>query len=499
MGKPTGFLEFTRELPTKRPPAERIKDYNEFVDRYSEQKLNQQAARCMDCGVPFCHSGCPLGNIIPEFNDAVYRKSWEEAYEILMSTNNFPEFTGRICPAPCESACVLGINQPAITIEEIERHIIEIAFDKGLVTPIIPNLRTGKKIAVVGSGPAGMAAAAQLNYAGHSVTVFERDDAPGGLLRYGIPDFKLEKWVVDRRIKLMEEEGVVFRCNANVGVNVSINDLLREFNAIVLTGGSTVPRDLNVPGRELKGVHYAMEFLKQQNKRVAGKDPLANPQIESNVYSEELSAKGKNVIVIGGGDTGSDCVGTSNRHGAKSVTQFELLPKPPEDRTPAMPWPTYPMVLKTSSSHEEGANRHWAIATKEFVGDGKGNLKALKVVDLEWKLTEDGRPAQFVEVPGSERDMPCELALLAMGFVHPQHNGLLQELDVELDERGNVKATEKAYQTNIPKIFTAGDMRRGQSLVVWAISEGRECARKVDEYLMGSSILESKDRNLIAL
>lgn len=499
MGKPTGFLEFTRELPAKRSPEERVKDYNEFVERYSEQKLNQQAARCMDCGVPFCHSGCPLGNIIPEFNDAVYRKNWKEAYDILMLTNNFPEFTGRICPAPCESACVLGINQPAITIEEIEKHIIEIAFDQGLVQPRIPHVRTGKKVAVVGSGPAGLAAAAQLNYAGHNVTVFERDDEPGGLLRYGIPDFKMEKWVIDRRITVMEEEGVVFKCKANVGVNISINDLLREYNAIVLAGGSTIPRDLKVPGRELRGVHYAMQFLKQQNKRVGGKDPLANANIESNVYKEELIATGKNVIVIGGGDTGSDCVGTSNRQGAKSVTQFELLPKPPEGRTSNMPWPTYPMVLKTSTSHEEGVNRHWAIATKEFLGDQNGNLRALKVVDLEWKLAEDGRPAQFVEVAGSEREMPCELALLAMGFTHPQHHGLLQELDVELDERGNVKATEKSFQTNIPKIFTAGDMRRGQSLVVWAISEGRECARKVDEHLMGFSLLECKDKNLIAM
>ena len=499
MGKPTGFLEFTRELPAKRPPQERVKDYDEFIERYSEQKLNQQAARCMDCGVPFCHSGCPLGNIIPEFNDAVYRKSWAEAYDILMSTNNFPEFTGRICPAPCESACVLGINQPAITIEEIEKHIIEIAFDKGIVKPIIPHVRTGKKVAVIGSGPAGMAAAAQLNYAGHLVTVFERDDEPGGLLRYGIPDFKLEKWVIDRRIRLMEEEGVVFKCKANVGVNISINDLQREYDAIVLAGGSTIPRNLKIPGRELKGVQYAMEFLKQQNKRVAGKDPLANAKIESNIYTEELSAKGKNVIVIGGGDTGSDCVGTSNRHGAISVTQFELLPKPPEDRTPGMPWPTYPMTLRKSSSHEEGVTRHWAIATKEFMGDENGNLRALKVVDLEWKRAEDGRAAQFVEVAGSEREMPCELALLAMGFIHPQHNGLLQQLDVELDERGNVKASEKQFQTNIAKIFTAGDMRRGQSLVVWAISEGRECARQVDEHLMGYSVLESKDKNLIAL
>lgn len=498
MGKPTGFIEFTRELPSKKPVQERLQHYNEFIDRFAEEKLNQQSARCMNCGVPFCHSGCPLGNIIPEFNDAVYKKDWQEAYDVLTSTNNFPEFTGRICPAPCESACVLGINQPPVAIEEIEKHIIEIAFDKGFVKARKPNVRTGKKIAVIGSGPAGLAAAAQLNYAGHLVTVYERDDAPGGLLRYGIPDFKLEKWVIDRRVKLMEEEGVVFICNANVGVNVSINDLLRENHAIVLAGGATVPRDLKIPGRDLKGVYFAMQFLKQQNKRNAGRDPLANPEIESNIFPEELLATGKNVVVIGGGDTGSDCVGTSNRHGAVSVTQFELLPKPPDGRTAFMPWPSYPMTLKVSSSHEEGAYRKWAIATKEFIGDEKGQLKALKIVDLEWKTGPDGRAAQFTEVAGSERTIPCELTLLAMGFVAPQQQGLLAELDVELDERGNVKATEKLYQTNIQKIFTAGDMRRGQSLVVWAISEGRECARKVDEFLNGgSSILESKDENLL--
>jgi glutamate synthase (NADPH/NADH) small chain len=487
MGKPTGFIEFTRELPAKRAAKERIRDYNEFVERLPEEKLNEQSARCMNCGVPFCHSGCPLGNIIPEFNDAVYRKSWEEAYEILSATNNFPEFTGRICPAPCESSCVLGINQPPVTIEEIEKHIIEIAFDKGFVKPRKPNLRTGKKVAVVGSGPAGMAVAAQLNYAGHSVTVYERDDAPGGLLRYGIPDFKLEKWVIDRRISLLEEEGVVFKCNANVGVNTSINDLLREFQAVVLAGGSTVPRNLDIPGRELKGVHFAMEFLKQQNKRVSEKE----------VGGEDLFATAKNVVVIGGGDTGSDCVGTSNRHGAASVTQFELMPKPPESRTHSMPWPTYPMTLKTTSSHEEGAHRHWAISTKAFIGDANGYLKALQVVDLAWKTPVNGGPAKFEEEPGSEREIPCELALLAMGFVHPQHEGLLKQLDIDLDERGNVKAGEQSYQTSIQKIFTAGDMRRGQSLVVWAISEGRECARKIDEYLMGSSVLESKDQSYL--
>lgn len=472
MGKPTGFLEFTRELPTKRPVEERLNDFNEFVHLYEEERLNHQAARCMDCGIPFCHNGCPVGNLIPDFNDAIFRKSWKEAYEILSATNNFPEFTGRICPAPCESACVLGINQPAVTIEEIEKHVIEIAFQKGYVQPFKGIVRTGKKVAVVGSGPAGLAAAAQLNYAGHTVTVYERDDSPGGLLRYGIPDFKLEKWVVERRIKIMEEEGVVFKCNAEVGVNVSMNDLLRNNHAIVLAGGSTIPRDLKIPGRELNGVSFAMDFLKQQNRRVSSR-PVEN----------ELFATGKDVVVIGGGDTGSDCVGTSNRHGANSIAQFELMPMPPANRTPFMPWPTYPMVLKTTSSHEEGASRQWAVSTKEFVGDENGNLKALKIVDLEWKLTADGRPAQFVEVPGSEREIPCQLALLAMGFLHPQHAGLINELGVELDERGNVKANEKLYQTNIQKVFSAGDMRRGQSLVVWAIAEGRECAAKVDDFL----------------
>ena len=493
MGKPTGFLEFSREMPAKASVAERLQHYKEFEQPYTEEKLNQQAARCMNCGVPFCHNGCPLGNVIPEFNDAVYNGNWEEAYNILTSTNNFPEFTGRICPAPCESACVLGINQPPVAIEEIEKHIIEIAFDKNFVQPRKPNIRTGKKVAVIGSGPSGLAAAAQLNYAGHTVTVFERDDAAGGLLRYGIPDFKLEKWVIDRRIKLMEEEGIVFKYHCNIGVNISINDILREYNAVVLAGGSTVPRNLNIKGRELNGVYFAMQFLKQNNKRVAEKDFFANANIESNILLTELKATNKNVVVIGGGDTGSDCVGTSNRHKAKSVTQFELMPKPSTERTPFMPWPTYPMILKTTTSHEEGASRHWAIATKEFIGDENGNLKALKIVDLEWKITEDGKPANFIEVTGSEKEIPCELALLAMGFIHPQHEGLLNELEIDLDERGNVKASEKLYQTNITKVFTAGDMRRGQSLVVWAISEGRECARKVDEFLMGSSLLEKRD------
>ncbi len=498
MGKPTGFLEFTRAMPGKRPVESRKQDYREFVTPYNEKELNQQAARCMNCGVPFCHSGCPLGNVIPEFNDAVYDGNWQEAYEILASTNNFPEFTGRICPAPCESACVLGINQPPVAIEEIEKHIIEIAFEKGFVKPRKHIARTGKKVAVIGSGPAGLAAADQLNQAGHLVTVFERDDEPGGLLRYGIPDFKLEKNVVDRRIALLREEGIAFQCHANVGVNVSISALLREYNAIVLAGGSTVPRDLDIPGRNFNGVHFAMTFLKQSNKRVADKNPLDHAGLESNIWPEELTAAGKNVVVIGGGDTGSDCVGTANRQGAASITQFELLPEPPASRTVDMPWPNYPMLLKTTSSHEEGCERKWAVATKAFVGDEKGNLKALRVVSLEWTLGANGKPSHFVEIPGSERKIPCELALIAVGFLHPEQEGLLNELEIDLDRQGNVKATEKSYQTSIAKIFTAGDMRRGQSLVVWAISEGRECARKVDEYLMkGHSVLESKDASVL--
>lgn len=500
MGKNTGFLEFSRTNPEKKSPEERKKDYNEFVSRFKKSDLVKQAARCMNCGVPFCHSdyGCPLGNHIPLFNDAVYRESWEEAYEILTATNNFPEFTGRVCPAPCESACVLGINEQPVTIEEIEKHIIEIAFEKGLVKPRKPLVRTGKKVAVIGSGPAGMAAAAQLNYAGHTVTVFERDDAAGGLLRYGIPDFKLEKWVIDRRIALMEEEGVAFLYHKNVGVNVSVNDLLREYHAIVLTGGSTIPRGLEIPGNEAKGIHYAVRFLKQQNKRNAKRDPHTDAEIESNVLFEDIQATGKNVVVIGGGDTGSDCVGTSIRQGAAAVTQFELMPAPPPERHEFMPWPTYPMKLKTTSSHELGCEREWAILTKEFIADENGNLKGLKIVELAWDFTQEKKPSNFVEKAGTERIIPCELALLAMGFVHPQHEGLLSDLEIQLDQRGNVEASPKEFKTNIPKVFVAGDMRRGQSLIVWAISEGRECARKVDEYLMGSSLLPSRSESLIS-
>ena len=483
MGKPTGFQEFNRELPTKVPAAERVKNYKEFVNLYTDEKLNQQSARCMNCGIPFCHSGCPLGNIIPEFNDAVYRKNWEEAYHILSSTNNFPEFTGRICPAPCESACVLGINKPAVAIEEIEKHIIEIAYQKNLVNPTAPLVKTGKKVAVVGSGPAGLAAAAQLIKAGHAVTVYERDDKPGGLLRYGIPDFKLEKWVVERRIEVMEKDGVVFKLNSEVGKNVAADELVRNNDAVVLAGGSTIPRNLNIPGRELKGIHFAMDFLKQQNKRVSN---IA-------VDGDDILATGKDVVVIGGGDTGSDCVGTSNRQGAKSVKQFEVMFQPPEQRTKHMPWPTYPMILKTTSSHEEGVERFWGIDTKEFLGDENGNLRALKVVDVSWEQDVMGRPIKLNIVEGSEREIPCQRVFLAMGFVHPQHVGAIQQLGVELDERKNVKAKEGVYRTNVSKVFTAGDMRRGQSLVVWAISEGRETARKVDEFLMGHTVLESKD------
>jgi glutamate synthase (NADPH/NADH) small chain len=483
MGKVTGFLEYERAAPVKEDAKERLKHYNEFVQALAEDEVNRQSARCMDCGVPFCQSGCPLGNVIPEFNDAVYKGDWKLATTILLSTNNFPEFTGRICPAPCESACVLGINKSPVSIEEIEKHIIEIAFAKGYIKAEKPLIRTGKKVAVIGSGPAGLAAAAQLNKAGHEVVVYERDDMPGGLLNYGIPDFKLQKDVVRRRVALMEKEGIVFKCNSNVGVNVELNTLLRDYQSIVLAGGSTIPRDLNIPGRDAKGVHFAMDFLKQQNKRVAN----------IGFDTEAILAQGKDVVVIGGGDTGSDCIGTSNRQGAKSVFQFEIMPMPGNQRTTNMPWPTFPTLLKVTTSHEEGAERAWSVNTKEFMKDEHGNLKALKIVNVEWEIDAVGRPVNFKEVAGTEREIPCQLVLLAMGFLHPQKEGLIEKLGVELDNRGNVKAEEGKYQTNIAKIFAAGDMRRGQSLVVWAISEGRETARKVDEYLMGHSKLETKD------
>ena len=485
MSKPTGFLEFERELPKKRDPLERIKDYLEVDAKLDERITYNQATRCMDCGTPFCHNGCPLGNIIPEFNDAVYQQNWKLAYEILISTNNFPEFTGRICPAPCEASCVLGINKPPVTIEYIEKAIIEKAFDAGFAKPRIPTSRTGKKVAIVGSGPAGLAAAVQLNLAGHAVTVFERDDEIGGLLRYGIPDFKLDKQVVIRRIKLMEEEGTRFVTHTNVGVDISVQQLREEFDAIVLCGGSTVPRDLPIPGRNLNGIHFAMNFLTQQNRRVSDKK----------VKETDIFATGKNVMVIGGGDTGSDCVGTSNRHRAKSVGQIEIMPKPPVDRNESMPWPNWPMILRTSSSHEEGCERQWSIVTKEFMGDDNGNLTGLKIIEIEWNKPEPGKARSFREIPGTERTLPCELALLAMGFLHPQHQGLLDQFGVDYDEAGNVKCTR--YQTSVESVFSAGDMRRGQSLVVWAISEGREAARAVDEFLCGVSYLESKEISML--
>lgn len=464
MGKPTGFLEFERELPTKEEVGKRVKSYEEFELPFPEDKTKEQAARCMDCGVPFCHSGCPLGNKIPDFNDAVYSGQWEEAWSILKSTNNFPEFTGRICPAPCEGSCVLGINQPPVAIEHIEKSIAEKAFEMGLEQARKPKHSTGKKVAVVGSGPAGLAAADQLNQSGHSVTVFERDSAIGGLLRYGIPDFKLSKDVVKRRVDLLTKEGITFKTNTNVGTDISAKELDKSFDAIVLCGGSTIPRDLAIPGRDLKGVHFAMNFLTQQNREVG----------EEKIKQERISAKDKEVIVIGGGDTGSDCVGTSNRQGAKSVTQIEIMDKPPMERSETNPWPEWPMVLRTSTSHEEGCDRKWAIMTKEFVGE-KGHLTGLKVVDVSF---EKGK---MKEKNGSERVIPAQLALLAAGFLHPQKEGLLSDLNVQLDQRGNVSTQD--FKSSVDKVFAAGDMRRGQSLVVWAIAEGRKAANAVDQFL----------------
>ncbi len=464
MGKPTGFLEYERELPAKKDPKKRIKNYKELYLPFEEEKTKQQAARCMDCGIPFCHSGCPLGNKIPDFNDAVYQEDWTYAWHILKSTNNFPEFTGRICPAPCEGSCVLGINQPPVTIEHIEKSIAEKAFDMGLEKAQVPSKRTGKKIAVVGSGPAGLAAADLLNQSGHTVTVFERDLEIGGLLRFGIPDFKLEKWVVERRVKLLESEGITFKTNTNVGVDIKAKELLADFDVAVLCGGSTIPRDLPIPGRELGGVHFAMEFLTQQNRE--------NSKLPEKL--ERILATGKNVLVIGGGDTGSDCVGTSNRQGAKSVTQIEIMDKPPIDRTEANPWPEWPMILRTSTSHEEGADREWSLMTKEFLGE-KGQLTGIKVVEISFKN------GKMIEKKGSEKVIPCELALLAAGFLHPQKEGLLEQLKIELDPRGNVK-TEN-FKSSVKRVFAAGDMRRGQSLVVWAIAEGRKVAEQVNEFL----------------
>ena len=478
MADPKGFLRYTRETAPYRPVEERKRDWLEVHTHMPPERLQKQAARCMDCGVPFCHLGCPLGNIIPDWNDLVYRNKWHEALRRLHATNNFPEFTGRLCPAPCETACVLGINQPAVTIKQIEEHIIEYGFEKGWVQPEPPPVRTGKRVAVVGSGPAGLAAAQQLNRAGHWVTVFERADRIGGLLRYGIPDFKLDKKILDRRLQLMEAEGIDFQPGVNVGVDITAKQLLAAFDAVVLTGGSTIPRDLKVPGRELKGIHFAMDYLTQQNRVNAG-DHIPPEQ--------RITAEGKRVAIIGGGDTGADCLGTVIRQGAKEVYQIELMPKPPLERDElTQPWPTYPMILRTSSAHEEGGIREWSINTKWFEGDEHGNVKRLHAVRLEWYTDSSGR-RQFREIPGSEFSLDVELVLLAMGFLHPQHDGLLDSLGVEYDERGNVKTIH--YATSVPSVFAAGDMRRGQSLIVWAISEGREAAHYVDKYLMGRTYL----------
>ena len=477
MGNIDGFMKIGRDLPKTRDPKERIKDYKEFYVPHSEELTKKQASRCMDCGVPFCHKGCPLGNIIPDFNDAVHNDDWNRATDLLLETNNFPEFTGRICPAPCEGACVLGINKPPVAIEHIEKSIIEKAFESGKIQPNPPIKRKLSSVAVIGSGPAGLAAADQLNKAGYQVTVFERDEKIGGLLRFGIPDFKLEKWVVERRVNLLMAEGISFKTNIEVGVDLSISDLKNQFTAVLLATGATIPRDVDISGRNLKGIHFAMDFLTQQNKRVS----------ELDFDKEDLFATDKNVIVIGGGDTGSDCIGTSNRQGAKSITQFELLDKPGISRGIHNPWPEWPLVLRTSSSHEEGVDRTWSVLTKSFIGDENGNISGLKTVNVAW---ENGK---FDEISDTEKIYPCDLVLIAVGFVHTQKEGLLDQLNINLDERGNVKAQN--YKTNVDKVFTAGDMRRGQSLVVWAIQEGREAARALDQSLSGKSSLASKERS----
>jgi len=474
MGKITGFLEYEREKVHKEPVAERLKHWGEFEERTPEEVLKRQGARCMDCGIPFCHKGCPLGNIIPDWNDLVYRGRWREAIDRLHSTNNFPEFTGRICPAPCEEACVLNINDDPVTIKNIEKNIIDHAWGESWVEPQVAPRRTGKEVAVVGSGPAGMACAQQLARAGHVVTLFERDDRIGGLLRYGIPDFKMEKWLIDRRMEQMAAEGVRFRTGVRVGVDVQGDELRKEFDAIVLSCGATKPRDLPVPGRELQGIHFAMEFLPLQNKVVAG-DTVPN----------QIVATGKKVVILGGGDTGSDCLGTSNRQGATSVHQFELLPQPPTDR-PQLSWPNWPMILRTSSSHEEGVIRDWSINTKAFLGDKRGQVRALRGVRLDW-TQDNGRPV-MKEIAGSEFELECDLVLLALGFLGPETGTVISQLGCELTDRGNVKAGPD-YQTTVPGVFACGDARRGQSLVVWAIWEGREAARGVDAYLMGETYL----------
>ena len=477
MAKPTGFKEFARVIPERRPVQERKADYREFYRRWTENQAKDQGARCMDCGVPFCHMGCPLGNLIPDFNHQVYLGDWQQALKILLSTNNFPEFTGRICPAPCEASCVLSINSDPVTIEYIEKEISERGFEQGWIKAEPPSQRTGKKVAVVGSGPAGLAAAQQLNRAGHSVTVFERDEYIGGLLMLGIPDFKLSKDVVRRRVDLMSQEGVSFRTGINVGVDYPVDELSSQFDAVCLTGGSTHARDLPVPGRELSGIHLAMDYLPQQNRIQAG---------ESIAPEQRITAEGKRVIILGGGDTGADCLGTAHRQGAELVSQFELLPEPPKERGWNNPWPQWPNILRLSGAHEEGGIRDYDILTKSFSGSN-GRVEKLHAVRVEWTPGENGR-YNMEEVPGSEFEVETDLVLLAMGFLHPQHEGMLTQLGVELDARGNVKIG-KERMTNIPGIFAGGDMARGQSLVVWAIAEGREAARSIDLYLMGHTQL----------
>ena len=476
MGKITGFMEFERLSEAYEPPQERVRHWREFVARLTDEQAGVQGARCMDCGTPFCMSGCPVNNIIPDWNDLVYKQDWERAIETLHSTNNFPEVTGRVCPAPCEAACTLNINNDPVGIKSLEHAIADKAFENGWVRAQPPEHKTGRRVAVIGSGPAGLACAQQLARAGHDVTVFEKSDRIGGLLRYGIPDFKMEKHLIDRRIEQMRAEGVEFRTNQHVGVDVACEALVAEYDALVLSGGAEKPRDLPLPGRDLAGVHFAMEFLPQQNKVVAG-----------DRVSQQILATGKHVVVIGGGDTGSDCVGTSNRHGAKSVTQFELLPQPPEQENKPLVWPYWPVKLRSSSSHEEGCQRDWAVATKRFEGRN-GQVEKLIAARVAWQKDDNGQMVMR-EMPGTEFELEADLVLLAMGFVGPVHDGLLTDLGVAKDPRGNVLADTDSYRTSIPKVFAAGDMRRGQSLVVWAIREGRQCARAVDEFLMGCSEL----------
>ncbi|MFA4981038.1 MAG: glutamate synthase subunit beta [Candidatus Omnitrophota bacterium] len=478
MGDPKGFLKAARQLSQYRPVCERVRDFAPVAKPRSEKQSEEQASRCMDCATPFCHWGCPIGNYIPEWNDHMYSGRWEAALVLLESTNNLPEITGRVCPALCEYACVLGLNDDAVTIRENELALVEYGFKNNIIKANRAKARTGKKAAVVGSGPAGLSCAAQLNKAGHNVTVFERDDKPGGILRYGIPDFKLEKKAIDRRVDIWKKEGIVFKTGVNVGKDYPAGKLLKDFDAVVLAGGSRDPRDLKIDGRDLKGVYFAMDYLSQANKRAAG---------EKAPQGRKVDAKGKSVVVVGGGDTGSDCVGTANRQGAACVVQIEVMPKPPECRTSDYPWPRYPLLLKTTSSHEEGARRHWAILTKRFIGE-KGRVKKLSCVKVEFSKIEGNSCPVMKEVPGSEFEIDADMVIVAVGFLHPEHSGLLAELGVKFDERGNVK-TDADYMTSVKKVFSAGDMRRGQSLVVWAVSEGRRAAYCVDKFLMGGSDL----------